>query len=221
MESSNAASYTEGRNPTEFLICRIPFPDVVQEKISTKEFLEASAHVVVLVEKLGKIFAPVKYDMQGNIAKLNTRFATDPETNSTLQDMILKEHTTEKSLVAADALVWLTRTLHLILRFFEKILEDSKTSEPSEDLVAILKNAYKETLEPYHGWMTQQLFGLVARATPTRTALLRTLADGCANYDDEAVLREIECYLPKLRVNVLAIQEFYRTNDLDNRNLLL
>lgn len=50
------------------------------------------------------------------------------------------------------------RALHMILLFFEKIVEDAKTTTPTEDLVAFLKKSYKEALEPYHGWMAQQLF---------------------------------------------------------------
>lgn len=46
----------------------------------------------------------------------------------------------------------------MILLFFEKIVEDAKTTTPTEDLVAFLKKSYKEALEPYHGWMAQQLF---------------------------------------------------------------
>lgn len=46
----------------------------------------------------------------------------------------------------------------MFLLFFEKIVEDAKTGTPTEDLVAFLKKSYKEALEPYHGWMAQQLF---------------------------------------------------------------
>jgi len=52
------------------------------------------------------------------------------------------------------------RALHLILLFFEKIIEDHKAGKSTEDLVAFLREAYKETLEPYHGWMAQQLFNV-------------------------------------------------------------
>ena len=52
------------------------------------------------------------------------------------------------------------RALHLILLFFERIVETHKTGEATEDLVAFLREAYKETLEPYHGWLAQQLFNV-------------------------------------------------------------
>lgn len=55
------------------------------------------------------------------------------------------------------------RALHMILLFFEKIIEDHKAGNATDDLVAFLKEAYKETLEPYHGWMAQQLFNVSKR----------------------------------------------------------
>lgn len=48
----------------------------------------------------------------------------------------------------------------MILLFFEKIIEDHNTGKATDDLVAFLKEAYKMSLEPYHGWMIQQLFGV-------------------------------------------------------------
>lgn len=53
-----------------------------------------------------------------------------------------------------------SRALHMILLFFERIVEDHKVGKATDDLVACLKEAYKETLEPYHGWMAQQLFNV-------------------------------------------------------------
>ena len=48
----------------------------------------------------------------------------------------------------------------MIQLFFEKIIHDYKNGKITEDLVACLKKSYKEALEPYHGWMAQQLFGV-------------------------------------------------------------
>jgi hypothetical protein len=52
------------------------------------------------------------------------------------------------------------RALHFIHTFFHCILEDSQQGKKSEDLVPFLKKAYKESLETYHGWMAQHLFGV-------------------------------------------------------------
>lgn len=55
----------------------------------------------------------------------------------------------------------------MILLFLEKIVQDIETGSPTEDLVAFLKKSYKEALEPYHGWMAQQLFDVSSRLIST------------------------------------------------------
>ncbi|KAG7206564.1 hypothetical protein KM043_000252 [Ampulex compressa] len=189
------------------------FPAVIDGQINTLEFLAAAREIVRIVDQFGKLFAPVKYDMQGNIEKLTSRYVTDVVANSTLQSMILREKSTEQILVAADALTWLTRGLHLILLFFERIVQDSKLGNATEDLGAFLRKSYKEALEPYHGWMAQQLFGLLSRMVPTRSQFLRVLAAQHTD-TDEMVVHEVDGYLVNLRENVLCLQRFYEEHNL-------
>ncbi|XP_020285911.1 glycolipid transfer protein isoform X1 [Pseudomyrmex gracilis] len=193
---------------------KVQFPEIVDDKINTEEFLQASRDVVHILDKFGKLFAPVRYDMQKNINKLAIRYSTDKKSNLTLQDMILLEKSTEKDLVAVDALMWLRRALHMILLFFERIIEDHKAGNATEDLVAFLRKAYKETLEPYHGWMTQQLFNLLSRMTPTRSQLLLALADGEVG-KEEITLYNMELSLINLKKNVLTLKTFYDDHNLE------
>lgn len=190
------------------------FPNIIDDKIGTVEFLDAARGIVRIIEKLGKVFAPIRYDIQGNINKLTTRYAKDEEKNATLQDMILIEKNTETNLIATDALMWLTRGLHMILLFFEQIVEDAKTTTPTEDLVAFLKKAYKEALEPYHGWMAQQLFDLLSLMVPTRSQLLQALTNKQTT-ENSIVIENMEFYLQRLQKNVSVIQSFYKANNLD------
>ncbi|XP_053977791.1 pleckstrin homology domain-containing family A member 8 [Hylaeus volcanicus] len=194
---------------------RVPFPEIVEGKIYTEEFLIAARGIVQIVDKLGKVFAPVKYDIQGNITKLTTKYEKNKQANATLQDMILTEKNTETNLIATDALLWLTRGLHMILLFLEKIIEDTRSSTPTEDLVAFLKKSYKEALEPYHGWMAQQLFDLLSRMVPTRSQLLRAII-GEENDVNDTVINDLEIYLTNLRENVSVIQTFYKAHNLEN-----
>ncbi|CAK9812288.1 Pleckstrin homology domain-containing family A member 8 [Anthophora plagiata] len=189
------------------------FPDIIENKIKTTEFLTATRGIVRILEKFGKVFAPVKYDIQENIDKLATKYATNKERNASLQDMILNEKTTETNLIATDALIWLTRGLHMILLFFEKIVQDAETGTPTEDLVAFLKQSYKEALEPYHGWMARQLFDLLSRMVPTRSQLLRALVDKQLD-DNTTIINHMEIYLTRLRTNISIIQSFYKIHDL-------
>ncbi|EZA54133.1 hypothetical protein DMN91_001112 [Ooceraea biroi] len=207
---------TNVEEKTTMSLDRLHFPEIIDGKINTEEFLRAAREVVRTVDKFGKLFAPVRYDMQGNIDKLTNRYSMDTKSNSTLQDMVLLEKSTEpeKYLIAVDALMWLRRALHLILLFFEKIIEDHKTGKATEDLVAFLREAYKETLEPYHGWMAQQLFNLLSRMTPTRSQLLLALANG-ETEKEEVTLRDMELSLINLKKNVVALKTFYSEHDLE------
>ncbi|KAK2583317.1 hypothetical protein KPH14_009319 [Odynerus spinipes] len=198
-------------------ISKLHFPDIVDDKICTEEFLHASRDIIRIVEKFGKLFAPVIYDMNGNIEKLNNKYFLDKEKHNTLQDMILLEKEKGDTIIATDALMWLRRGLYMILLFFEKIVEDHNAGKATEDLVAFLKEAYKLSLEPYHGWMVQQLFGLLSRMVPSRTQLLQTITDG-ENVKDEILLRDMDTYLKTLRVNIEALQIFYEKYELENND---
>ncbi|XP_047368461.1 pleckstrin homology domain-containing family A member 8 isoform X2 [Vespa velutina] len=189
------------------------FPDIVDDKISTENFLHASRGVVVIVEKFGKLFAPVKHDMEGNIEKLNNKYSIDKEKHKTLQDMILLEKEKGETIIATDALMWL-KSLYMILLFFEKLIEDHNAGKATDDLVAFLKEAYKISLEPYHGWMLQQLFGLLSRTVPSRKQLLQTIVDG-KDFTDEIILRDMEIYTKNLRLNIENLQIFYKKYELE------
>ncbi|XP_043469315.1 glycolipid transfer protein A [Leptopilina heterotoma] len=191
------------------------FPKIIEGKINTEQFLDASQQLVQLINKFGKLFAPMKYDMQQNIDKLNAKFNNDRDNHSTLQDMILIEKTTGNNTIAIEALLWLRRGMYMIQLFFEKIVQDHKSGQATEDLVACLKKSYKESLEPYHGWMAQQLFTLLARMVPTRTQLLQILTNGHEDKENE-VLQNIDELCKGLKVIVLYLQEFYILNHLNN-----
>ncbi|XP_051153697.1 glycolipid transfer protein [Leptopilina boulardi] len=191
------------------------FPEVIEGKINTEKFLDASQQLVQLIDKFGKLFAPMKYDMQQNINKLNVKYNIDRDNHSTLQDMILIEKTSENNKIATEALLWLRRGLYMIQLFFEKIVQDYKSGQITEDLVACLKKSYKEALEPYHGWMAQQLFGLLARMVPTRTQLLQVLTNGNEEKENE-VLQNIDELCKGLKINILYLQIFYDLHHLNN-----
>lgn len=48
----------------------------------------------------------------------------------------------------------------MIQLFLANIVEGCKVGESQEDLVANIKESYREALEPHHGWMAHQLFGV-------------------------------------------------------------
>ncbi|XP_066583565.1 glycolipid transfer protein isoform X2 [Prorops nasuta] len=207
LESSYIIDEESQQNP------RILFPEIVNGKIKTEEFLTAARHVVSIIDKFGKIFAPIKYDMQGNI-DLRNKYEANKVAHSTLQDMILLEASIGNTIIAMDALLWLRRGLHMILEFFNKIIEDHNTGIKTEDLIVFLKQAYHDTLERYHGWMSQQLFGLLSRMVPTRSQLLKALAEEKGN--EESTIKSLEIFLINLRKNIQVLQKFYNENNLED-----
>lgn len=195
-------------------ISKIHFPDVVDGKINTEEFLHAACELVKIIEKFGNLFAPVKYDMNNNIKKLNNKYSLDKEKHSSLQDMILLEKEKGETIIALDALIWLTRSLYMILLFLEKIIKDHNAGRETEDLGAFLAEAYKDSLEPHHGWMIKQLFSLLSRSILSRSQLLQTIK-GDENVTNEILLQDMDIYLKTVRSNVEALQIFYQNNKLE------
>ncbi|CAH1379113.1 unnamed protein product [Tenebrio molitor] len=192
------------------------FPNVAEDreqKIKTREFLDASSGVVILVEKFGKVFAPVIYDMNGNIRKISGKYEEDKENYEFVEDMVLKKRDAG-DLVVVDALQWLRRALHFITRFFQSIIDDTDNNYNVQDLSPFVKNAYKETLERYHGWLGSQLFNILSRFTPNRQHLFYTLALEKHN-KEEHVLRDLRMFTQRMSTCVQKLVDFYQLHDLE------
>ncbi|XP_018564403.1 pleckstrin homology domain-containing family A member 8 [Anoplophora glabripennis] len=198
---------------TIFSILPAQFPSV-DGKIKTKEFLDAASGAVTLVDRFGKVFSPVTYDMNGNIRKLSQKYEEDTENNEYLEDMILKEQQGGQGL-ATDALMWLRRALHFLSSFFQRIVDDTNSERCSPDLTGFLKTAYSETLEEYHGWLGTQLFNVLSRFTPNRRHLIYTLALDRHNRDSN-VINDMQNYNQKMIACVRYLTHFYKTNNLES-----
>ncbi|KAJ8985262.1 hypothetical protein NQ317_007047 [Molorchus minor] len=190
------------------------FPDVSRDMIRTKQFLDASSAMVTLVEKFGKVFSPVIYDMNGNIKKITTKYNEDREKYKYLEDMILSERN-DGGAIATDALMWLRRALHFLSTFFQYVIEDTSNEQCSPDLRTLIKNAYSETLEQYHGWLGTQLFNVLSRFAPNRRHLIYTLASDQHN-QDAAVIKDMKKYNEKMSGCVKKLLQFYKDHDLES-----
>nr|XP_023022322.1 glycolipid transfer protein-like [Leptinotarsa decemlineata] len=192
--------------PTVFSTLPAHFPNA-SEKIKTKEFLEASSAAVTVIERFGKVFAPVINDMNGNVQKLLSRYEKDIEGNEYLEDMIVREQT-EGENVATDALMWLRRALHFLSLFYQYLIEDSRNDQASSDLAPLLKKAYSETLKPFHGWLGSQLFNVLSRFAPRRKNLIFSLGLEKPNRDQD-VMRDLETYNSKMMTCIRRLTDFY------------
>ncbi|EFA09993.1 glycolipid transfer protein [Tribolium castaneum] len=195
------------------------FPNLLEDgdqKIKTREFLDASAGVVILVERFGKVFTPVIYDMNGNIKKITVKYEEDRENYEFLEDMILKQKNVGQLLVV-DALQWLRRALHFISRFFQSVIDDSDNNNNTQDLSIFVKNAYKETLERYHGWLGSQLFNILSRFTPNRQQLFYQLALE-KHHKEDHVLRDMRQFTLRMSSCVQKLVDFYQEHDLETND---
>ncbi|XP_044008343.1 uncharacterized protein LOC122852538 isoform X2 [Aphidius gifuensis] len=143
----------------ELLPLLITFPEITDCKINTEQFLNASRAALKMIDRFGKVFTAIKYDMHTNIEKLTSKFKSNEEKYSTLQDMILvekKSHNKNKFVI--ESILWLARELRMIQLIFSRIVEAHEMGDPPEELFPTIKDAYRESLEPYHGFMATQLF---------------------------------------------------------------
>lgn len=203
-----------GECETFFTTIQKPFPKLTADgKIETLKFLEAAKGVVALVEHFGPVFLPVKHDMMGNIQKLTRKFEEDQENYVYLDVMIISEKNQGKN-IATDALLWLRRGLELFHSFYTNLIEHTEAGKVSEDLRPLLRNAYEETLEAYHGWMSKQLFKLVCQMCPSRKDILLALALGRED-QERTVLRHLSAFLVELKINTQTIYKLYKDNGLD------
>ncbi|CAH0380985.1 unnamed protein product [Bemisia tabaci] len=212
MESLESETITE--EIVTFFTTQPVFPQVIDGTIDTKNFLDASRSVVELIERLGKGFAFVKHDVQGNIEKLNKKYLMDPKNFQSLTEMINLEHA-DGGKVSRDALLWLKRALNFVEVFLGFLIEDFHKNN-NEDIIVILKKAYNTTLRQHHGWITQKLFLVVVRTCPTKNQMYSLLALGNDKVDPKCIIQGMEAFVNSLSLNLTVINQFYSDNNFES-----
>ncbi|EEB19137.1 glycolipid transfer protein, putative [Pediculus humanus corporis] len=190
---------------------RTLFPCQVNGKLNTLEFLEACKGVVNLVGKLGSAFSPLHNDISCNISKIKTCFDQNPKKYYYIEDLILCEKSINRD-EALDALLWLRRALHFTLVFFQNIINDSKKSE---DLQEHMTSAYIQTLQPYHNWITRNLFKFFKNLMPKRSVLLSKMSECNGEEKQENLIKSLQVYFESLSDNITHINSFYKKHNLE------
>jgi len=180
-------------------------------KIVTSSFLDACSEIVPFFDVLGSTaFSPVKKDINGNIAKLRTKYNTNPEKFHTLQDIVnseIEEKTTKAKNSATDALLWLKRALCFIHVFLQDVL----TGE--QDLCKCATKAYEQSLKKFHGWMVQKIFSLAMKAVPYRKDFMKALGPEAT---EEEILKDIKEVVDEMTLNIDNINNFYQETGQDS-----
>ncbi|XP_076031550.1 glycolipid transfer protein [Oratosquilla oratoria] len=183
------------------------FPEVTEDgKIDTVQFLEASKAFIKIYDQLGRAFALVKSDMNGNVEKLYTTYNKNPEKYKYLNDMI-EEEKNDPTIFAVDALLWLRRALEFTYVFVRGIIDEFEAGNPTEKLDHLANIAYTQTLKPYHNWAAQNLFKIVAKACPYRSSLVKSLFMGKEEGSQRLLLEDASRYLQKLLPSLNVIKK--------------
>nr|CAB3249582.1 glycolipid transfer protein-like [Phallusia mammillata] len=193
----------------------LPVPE--DKRIKTLEFIEACEKIPGFFDLLGgRVFAPVKNDVQGNITKIKTRFFECPDKFETLEDIIdveLQEEdkklkTKDGNGIATNALMWLKRGLKFILLFVEHLVKNDYDEKNPENLKACARLAYKDSLQTYHGWMVSQLVTAATNACPYRKNFMELLAKE-ENLSTEEVLKSASEFIVNFRATVDVVYELF------------
>ncbi|XP_058810701.1 uncharacterized protein LOC131675661 [Phymastichus coffea] len=188
------------------------FPKPFDGQISSEEFLSTSKELVKILDYFGKIFMTMKYDMQANIGILTEKFNENQHRYYTLQKLISVDKNSSNTTVS-DALLWLGRSLHMVQTYFEYIVSDYESNKFIEDQTANFTMAYKNTLEPYQGYTAQQLFSLLMRTPPSRSQIIKGLANGY-DIDQAIIMRSIAKFSRRLKENICILKTLYNEHSL-------
>lgn len=172
---------------------------VVDSKIDTAAFLEASASLVKLFDLLGSsAFAVVQKDMTGNIEKVKAKLLESPAEASTLQDLILSE-AGSKNKKATQGLLWLSRGLQFTAAAMRETVDNAE-----KELTVTFTDAYSKTLSQYHGMLVKPIFKLAMKACPYRKDFFQKLGA-----DQAKVTEQLKAWLEALENIVAVIMEFF------------
>ncbi|ODQ81522.1 hypothetical protein BABINDRAFT_159802 [Babjeviella inositovora NRRL Y-12698] len=173
---------------------------VVDGKIDTAAFLDASESLVKLFDLLGSsAFSVVQNDMNGNIKKIRTKFLAEPLAAGTLQDLVLSEKDAKKK-DATQGLLWLSRGLQFTAQSLRETVDT-----PDAELTKTFTDAYGKTLSKYHGMLIKPVFKLAMKACPYRKDFYAKLGSDQTKVDVQ--LQEWLVAVEKIVANIFAFFE--------------
>ncbi|KAJ1968634.1 hypothetical protein IWQ62_001127 [Dispira parvispora] len=181
------------------------FADVAipNDEIETAAFLEAVEGLISLFDAINPLaFKPVKSDMAGNVAKIRTKYLSNPVAYDTLQKIVLSE-IGQKDRTATQGLLWLTRGLEFTARALRLNIDN-----PSEELSVSFTTAYGETLKQFHGMFVRPVFTVAMKACPYRKEFYANLGD-----DQAKVQADLGKWLAALENIVAILNAFYKKGD--------
>mmetsp|Transcript_39952 Transcript_39952/g.67001 ORF Transcript_39952/g.67001 Transcript_39952/m.67001 type:complete len:211 (+) Transcript_39952:166-798(+) len=184
-----------------------------QGEIQTGPFLDTCRLTVKIIEKLGTAFYPAKADVSGNIERLSKRASEDPEGYELIFSIVTKEvekgeHTGSSS--ATKGLLWLKRFLEFVVALLRHL------DDPSASLYDAASKAYKECLQPFHGFLASTAFTVILNLCGSRGSFEEAVGpqkvDGGSQFDASPRKTFVTDFTPHLQ----SIHTFLVSNCLDD-----
>nr|XP_029118267.1 glycolipid transfer protein 3 isoform X1 [Elaeis guineensis] len=149
-----------------------------EKNISTLAFLGVSNLVLQVLDKIGPSMLVLRQDIQRNIERVEELYLSDPTLYSSLVDILKEEAegSIRKTESCTKAVVWLTRLLGGIRSIdFGVTLLGKLEKDPSSSLEQAVEEAYKNTLKPWHGWISSAAYKVALKLVPEREIFISLL----------------------------------------------
>ncbi|XP_022980145.1 glycolipid transfer protein 1 [Cucurbita pepo subsp. pepo] len=143
-------------------------------EILTKPFLEVCKHILPVIDKFGAAMALVKSDIGGNIARLESKYSTNPSEFNYLYDLVkpeIESKTAKGSSSCTNGLLWLTRAMDFLVELFRNLLEHQDWT-----MSRACTEAYGKTLKKWHGWLASSSFTVAMKLAPDRKKFMDVIS---------------------------------------------
>ncbi|XP_074565872.1 glycolipid transfer protein 1-like [Curcuma longa] len=150
----------------------------------TKPFLDVCKSVLPILDNFGAALAIVKSDIGGNIARLETKYNSDPSKFEHLYSIVQMEvdsKTAKGSSSCTNGLLWLTRAMDFQVELFRNLLD-----HPDRTMTQVCDDSYSKTLKKWHGWLASSSFSIAMKLAPDRKKFMELVGgSGDLNADIE------------------------------------
>mmetsp|Transcript_4296 Transcript_4296/g.5880 ORF Transcript_4296/g.5880 Transcript_4296/m.5880 type:complete len:244 (-) Transcript_4296:140-871(-) len=192
-----------------------------EEYLNLSELLQACWSFASVLREMGQTV--LAYDFENNIRKAETLYHSAPsEQRRSLASLLKLEretgihgpHGALQDQSAATGLLWLRRYLEFHLDMYSSILA-------SRDPTDAALNAYKTTIEPFHGWTLRKLFTMkLSTMMPGRRDLLVLLGNfksqEFGEEEEQIILEDLDNLVSIWRPIVVKWRATYEDLDLED-----
>ena len=117
---------------------------------------------------------------------------------------------------AAIAFLWMRRTLQFLCHCMQGVME---TDDPKESVGTVARGAYTISLEPFHGWLLKNTFGVAMGGMPRKDEFINRLMDAPQLSEEERTRiceRELGECVETTRVVIDAMRALFEELELED-----